>query len=104
VVASLGYRVERGIGDAGFRIDLGVLHPDPGRGYILGIECDGGTWMRDRSARVREVWRPRVLQQRGWKLHRVWSSRWWEDHSGESQKLKDALASAVSSREGKGRS
>src|SRR5690606_23721272 len=36
-----GWEVETQVGEAGFRIDLAVRHPEPRRGYLLGIECDG---------------------------------------------------------------
>jgi hypothetical protein len=43
IIERLGYQVHCQVGDAGFQIDLAVLHPDSKRGYILGIECDGAT-------------------------------------------------------------
>jgi hypothetical protein len=93
-IKRLGYAVERGIGEAGFWIDLGVLHPDPKRGYILGIDCDGGPWYGDRSARTREVWRRGVLQRRGWSLYQVWGNRWWSNRDEEVRLLRVALAEA----------
>jgi hypothetical protein len=91
----LGYRVERGVGESGFYIDLAVLHPDAKQGYILGIECDGGAWYGGRSARIREVWRAGILGRRGWRLHRVWSSSWWMNRDAEVRRLNEALAAGL---------
>jgi hypothetical protein len=77
VLDRLGYTVRSQVGDSGFRIDLGVLAADPKHGYLLGVECDGATYHSDRSARLRDVWRENILRQRGWRLHRIWSTRWW---------------------------
>jgi hypothetical protein len=94
VLHGLGFQVERGVGDSDFSIDLAVLHPNPKEGYILGIECDGGAKGAGRAARIREVWRPGVLERRGWGLHRVWSWSWWMNREGEMRKLQTALADA----------
>jgi hypothetical protein len=67
------------VGVAGFRIDLGIVHPDaPGR-YLAGVECDGATYHRSATARDRDLLRERVLCGLGWRIHRVWSTDWWVD-------------------------
>ena len=88
---------ERQVSESGFRIDLGVLHPEPGRGYILGVECDGAAYHSDRSARTRDVWRQEILERRGWVFYRVWSTRWWYHKAEEIDKLKSALERAITS-------
>jgi len=90
-----GHTVHSQVGESGFRIDLAVLHPEPARGYMLGIECDGATYHSDRSARIRDVWREKILRNRGWRLHRIWSTRWWYHRAEESEKLDDALSEAA---------
>jgi very-short-patch-repair endonuclease len=92
---NLGHTVHTQVGDAGFRIDLAVLHKDAARGYILGIECDGATYHSGRSARIRDVWRERILCKRGWRIHRVWSTRWWYERAKEIEKLEHALSEAA---------
>jgi very-short-patch-repair endonuclease len=91
----LGYTVHSQIGESGFRIDLAVLHPQPARGYVLGIECDGASYHSDRSARIRDVWREKILRKRGWRLHRVWSTAWWYQRADEMEKLEHAVAEAA---------
>lgn len=82
-----GCLVESRIGESGFTIDLAIRHPAPARGYLLGIECDGKLFHPDWSARARDVWRQRILERRGWKLHRVWSTDWWLDPEEEVKKI-----------------
>ena len=93
-VRELGFSADANVGDGGFRIDLAVLHPTASRGYILGIDCDGGPYSPDRSARIREVWRPAILRARGWALHSIWSNRWWAFRQEEVDRLKMALEKA----------
>lgn len=72
-----GCEVHPQIGIAGFFIDLGVVdHEQPGR-YLLGIECDGATYHSSRSARDRDRLRQAVLEDHGWRIHRIWSTDWF---------------------------
>jgi very-short-patch-repair endonuclease len=95
VLEKSGYKIHSQVGESGFRIDLAVLHDEPERGYMLGIECDGATYHSDRTARIRDVWREKILTNRGWRLHRIWSTRWWYHRSEEVEKLDLALSEAA---------
>jgi len=73
----LGYDVRRQIGSGGYRVDLAIVDAaQPGR-YLLGIECDGATYHRSRSARDRDRLRQQVLENLGWRIHRIWSTDWF---------------------------
>jgi very-short-patch-repair endonuclease len=92
-LTSLGYATEAQVGESGFKIDLAVVHPNPELGYILGIECDGKAYHSEWSARARDVWRQRILEKRGWKIHRIWSTNWWHDRDSEIRKVVGRLKS-----------
>jgi hypothetical protein len=92
-----GPRVDCQVGESGFRIDLAVWHRDPMRGYALGIECDGATYHSDLSARARDVWREDILRDRGWEIHRIWSTRWWSSKDQEIARLKAEVDRVLSS-------
>ncbi len=93
-----GYQVHKQVGTARYRIDLAVVDPEaPGR-YLLGVECDGAMYHRAKTARDRDKLRESVLRGLGWKLHRIWSSDWWNDPQHEMQKLVDAIEQAELSR------
>ncbi len=54
VIRSYGYLPDCQVGSAGFRIDLGIRHPDKPGTYLLAVECDGATyhsalWARERA-------------------------------------------------------
>jgi very-short-patch-repair endonuclease len=86
-----GYDVDTQIGSGGFRIDLAVRDPErPGK-YILGIECDGATYHRARSARDRDRIRQYTLEQQGWKIHRIWSTEWFNHPTQELDRLIAAI-------------
>ncbi len=89
-----GYEVHRQVGTAGFIIDLAVVDPlKPGR-YLLGIECDGATYHSSRSARDRDRLRETVLRDRGWKIHRIWSTDWFHRPGEQLQKVVAAIEKA----------
>ncbi len=71
------WTVHSQIGVSGFRIDLGVVHPDKAGKYLAGIECDGATYHRSATARDRDFLREQVLKRLGWKILRIWSTDWW---------------------------
>ena len=76
---SRGWRVDRQVGVSGFRVDLGVVHPDRPDEYLAGVECDGATYRRLAAARDRDKTRQQVLANLGWGLVRVWAPDWWHD-------------------------
>lgn len=80
---NLGWEVRTQIGVSGFRIDLGVVHPDKAGAYLAGIECDGATYHRSATARDRDQIREGVLRNLGWEILRVWSTDWFM-HSEEA--------------------
>lgn len=88
---SHGYQVHPQVGVAGFFIDLAVVDPEkPGR-YLLGIECDGANYHRSRWARDRDRLRQAVLEDRGWLIHRVWSTDWFHRPESELRRLLAAI-------------
>ncbi|GAA3934889.1 DUF3320 domain-containing protein [Hymenobacter algoricola] len=89
-----GYLVRPQIGSQGFYIDLAVVDPDqPGR-YVLGIECDGAMYHSARSARDRDRLRQQVLENVGWRLHRIWSTDWFRDPARETERAVQAIEEA----------
>jgi very-short-patch-repair endonuclease len=91
-----GYQVHPQVGMAGFYIDLGVLSPQNPARYCLGIECDGATYHSSRSARDRDRIRQEILESRGWRIHRIWSTDWFNRRQAEENRLLDALQRAES--------
>jgi hypothetical protein len=95
VIRALGYEIEYQVGTAGFRIDIGVRHPKNKSEYLLGIECDGATYHSSRSARQRDKVRQMLLEQRGWRLHRIWSTDWFMSQQSEEGRLSRRLSEAT---------
>ena len=95
VIERLGYPCDHQVGAAGFRIDLGVRHPEqPGR-YILAVECDGATYHSALWARERDRLRQDVLEGLGWRFHRIWSTDWFHRRAAEIERLRVALEAAA---------
>lgn len=93
-IRALGYDVDHQVGSAGFRIDLGVRHPDlPGK-YVLAVECDGATYHSALWARERDRLRQQVLEHLGWRFHRIWSTDWFYRRADEMARLKARLEEA----------
>lgn len=87
----LGWQVVPQVGISGFRVDLGIRHPDRAGAYLAGVECDGATYHSSATARDRDKVREQVLRGLGWNIVRVWSTDWWFDPRGATQRLHVAL-------------
>lgn len=94
VIRSLGFLADPQVGSAGFRIDLGVRHPDKPGTYLLAVECDGATYHSALWARERDRLRQDVLEHLGWRFHRIWSTDWFYNRRAEIERLRATLAEA----------
>lgn len=93
-LVAMAYTVHTQVGCAGFFIDLAIVDPnEPGR-YVLGIECDGASYHSARSARDRDRLRQYVLEGLGWRIHRVWSTDWFNNPESELRKVLQAIQTA----------
>lgn len=88
---SIGCEVHPQVGVAGFRIDLGVKHPRYPHGYLLGVECDGAAYHSSKSVRERDIIRQRVLENLGWRIHRIWSTDWFSNTEKAFAVLEDKI-------------
>ena len=95
VIRGLGHTVEPQVGMAGFFIDLAVVDPNHAGRYVLGVECDGAAYHSSRFARDRDRLRQDILESRGWRIHRIWSSDWFYQPERERVKLKAAIDEAI---------
>lgn len=77
-IETLGYVVKPQVGESGFRVDLGIKLALQDLNFLCGIECDGARYHSGWTARTRDVWRQEILESKGWKILRVWSTTWFE--------------------------
>ena len=90
-VESLGLYVSCQVGESGFRIDLGVRVSKDSRNYLCGLECDGARYHSSWRARTSDVWRQEILEAKGWKILRIWSTDWFENSEEAKSKLAKEL-------------
>jgi very-short-patch-repair endonuclease len=94
-VRDLGYQVIPQVGVGGFRIDLGVVNPTALGRFALGIECDGATYHSTPTARDRDRLRQEILEDLGWRIHRIWSWDWVRDRRAEMDRLQEAIKASL---------
>ena len=83
-LSARGLQVDTQVGVGGYRIDLAVRKDGK---YVLGIECDGKLYHSSSSARERDFHRQNYLESRGWRIHRIWSTKWWKNPEGEIDRI-----------------
>jgi len=89
-----GYEVHTQVGCAGFRIDIAVVHPSDSSVYAAGIECDGAQYHSSLVARDRDRLRQEILEARGWRIIRVWSTDWYLNREACQKRLLDQVERA----------
>ena len=90
-----GYDAVPQVGVAGYFIDLAVRDPRSPATFLLGIECDGASYHSSRSARDRDILRQQVLEGLGWTVYRIWSTDWFRDPTGQTNKLLSFIENAL---------
>lgn len=93
------HTVHRHVGMFDYRIDLAIVDPADPESYLLGIECDGVCYDSGPPAYARDVLRPQVLRQLGWRLLRVWSADWVRDPDAILTRIDAAIQRAKAGEE-----
>ena len=94
-----GLTLDSQVGVGNYRIDFAIRHPErPGR-HILAVEADGAAYHSGHTARERDRLRQELLEARGWRFHRIWSTDWFNDASREVEKVKHAFDAALAADE-----
>ena len=91
VIRGWGFDVQPQVGVAGYRIDIGVKHPNHPGTFMLGVECDGAMYHSSKSARDRDRLRHEVLEGLGWSIHHIWGTAWYRNRDHEKNKLRALL-------------
>ena len=86
----MGYMVDIGLGNKNSRISLAV-YDECCEKYLIGVELDKDAFAASSSAMERDVYKPKFLEGRGWKIMRVWCRDWWLS----PQKVIRAIVSAA---------
>jgi len=93
-LAECGVELHRQVGCCRYAIDLAVVDPNQPGKYILGIECDGAVYHSSSTARDRDRLRQQVLEDLGWRIHRIWSTDWYHKPKEELQRTLEAIEKA----------
>jgi len=96
-IIRLGYNAQKQVGSSGYKIDIAVTKPNNHKHYVLGIECDGAAYHSTRTARDRDRLRQDILESRGWKIYRVWSTDWFRNRQLEIEKLEKEIKKYIGS-------
>ncbi|HEV2292251.1 MAG TPA: AAA domain-containing protein [Tepidisphaeraceae bacterium] len=69
-------------GNDGFCIDLALHHPTRAEDMSIGVLCDTTRYPAADDPVDWEVFRTRVHENQGWKLHRIWTPHFFRDPDG----------------------
>lgn len=94
-LTAAGLHLDPQVGVGAYRIDFAVRHPRlPGR-HVLAIEADGASYHSGDIARERDRLRQVLLEKRGWRFHRIWSTDWFNNPDREIKRVLEAVRDEV---------
>lgn len=79
-LTELGYTVETDVGFGKNRVSVAVYDKKSDR-YVLGLQVDKMLFDSGETALERDVFGCNFLEQKGWRIMRVWSRDWWHNAS-----------------------
>jgi hypothetical protein len=82
-------------GNDGFCVDLALAHPRHPDDVTLGVLCDGSRFAQAEDPVEWDVFRTTVLESQGWRLHRLWTPRFFRDPAGCRQAILREAAQLV---------
>jgi len=71
-----GYTVELNVGGSANKLTLAIYDKEFDT-YLVGVECDYTALNTSPSVLERDVFRPKFMESRGWRILRVWSREFW---------------------------
>ena len=90
-----GFDVRSNVGRSMFKLDVAVVDKSDPNSYCLGILIDGENQYAVPTARDREIVRPSVLSNLGWRIVRLSVQDWVENGSTRLDKVLDELVSVA---------
>lgn len=86
-----GLQVRKYIGSSEYKVDLGIVHPENEKEYILGVLIDGLTYLNIETTNDRELLAPNVLKGLGWNIFRIWTLDWVKHKDKIVQEIKNRI-------------
>lgn len=90
-----GLRLVPQFGVCNYRIDFAIRNPNNPDSFVLAVEADGASYHSGHIARERDRLRQMLLEDRGWKFHRIWSTDWFSNPDREVLRVLDAYNQAL---------
>ena len=95
----LGLNVIPQYGVGRYRIDFALTDPNDSNRLVLAVESDGASYHSSQTARDRDRLRQQVLEDKGWRFCRIWSTDFFRDPRAEARKVQEALRRALAGEE-----
>ena len=95
----LGLNVIPQYGVGKYRIDFALTDPNDSNRLVLAVESDGASYHSSQTARDRDRLRQQVLEDKGWRFCRIWSTDFFRNPRAEARKVQEALRRALAGEE-----
>ena len=80
------YEIKKGVEIGSFIINLAIYDKEKNK-LLLGIECAGVKDYSNENEVSDEIYKHYYLKIRGWNIHKVWVSDWFDDKDLQTKKF-----------------
>ncbi|MDY6090556.1 MAG: DUF4011 domain-containing protein [Bdellovibrionota bacterium] len=91
ILEKQGYSCEINLGISGFFIDVAVRDPQRETAFLLAILGDGDNYFKFKNANDRDRLIPKILEDMGWNVLRIWSKDLYENQEAVLTKILNEL-------------
>lgn len=86
-----GYHVVSNLGNTDYKLALGIYDKTTQK-FLLGIESDRMAFTHSDDIRERDIYRIKFLEDKGWKVVRIWSRDWWQSPSNVLDRIEKIIS------------
>lgn len=92
---SYGFKVDKNVGNSDYNIDIAIKDFVNPSVYKIALQLDGKMYINSKVTRDRDRIHSEILENMGWKVHRIWSYDWMLNPEKEIEKILELMDNRI---------
>jgi superfamily I DNA and/or RNA helicase len=92
---SYGFKVDKNVGNSDYNIDIAIKDFVNPAIYKVALQLDGKMYLNSKVTRDRDRIHSEILENMGWKVHRIWSYDWMLNPEKEIEKILELMDNRI---------
>ena len=94
-LTSYGFKIDKNVGNSDYNIDIAIKDFVNPNVYKLALQLDGKMYINSKVTRDRDRIHSEILENMGWKVHRIWSYDWMLNPEKEIEKILELMDNKI---------